>query len=343
MPTLVSLLFVGWMCLGFSSVLTAQISQPPVPLELQGEPRTTQIPPYSALTTPQCDGSGDVYLNLSSQSEDASTTSVVSVEPDGNTQTISLPSTSQTNSHVFVVAAAADGSMHEVARVPDSSQQAPTVVSYFTFDSDGSLRSQADFGQEFIPSLLLPLPDGSFFASGMVMKTTHDAISEVPLAGIFSSDAILVRKLEQDPPASQTTPANAEADSESSFDGGLAKLGGDGNIYVLLSGDKTRIAVISEAGQITRELTLQEPFAIDAVRDLWVSGNRILVEYEGATENPKDGYLYVVYDAQSGNVIRAYHPEFSGTIACFQDGQTLSVLLRQTSSGKTLLGTAELR
>ncbi len=343
-------LLVGWMCLGSGPVLKAQISQPPIALELQGQPRATQIPPYSTLETPQCDGSGEVYLRFASQSSDAAATSLAAIESDGSTHTISLATASESESdgHVFIFAAGADASLHEIVRVPEPSQQnqASTEIAYATFDSDGSLRSLVDFDRQFIPSLLLPLPDGTFFASGVTLETKQDAISEQPLAGIFSSDAILVRKLKKDDPqAMKTTSKSSQGDQDNSesFDGGLAKLGADGNIYVLLSGDKTRIAVITQSGQIVRELTLQEPFETDVAHEMWVSGNRILVVYEGETDDPKDAFVYVVYDTENGNVIRSYHPEFTGTIACFQDGETVSVLLRESASGKISLGTAELQ
>jgi hypothetical protein len=302
------------------------------------------------LAAPQCDSSGKVYLRYAPQSSDAPATSLASIESDGSTRTISLATAPESpeDRHVFTFAAAPDGSLHEIVRVPAPSQQnqASTAIAYATFDSDGSLRSQADFDREFIPSLLLPLPDGSFFASGVALENKQNGVSEEPLAGIFNSDAILVRKLKkEEPQAAKATSAssNSDRDSGESFDGGLAQLGGDGNIYVLLSGDKTRIAVISQSGHIARELTLQEPFETDVAHEMWVSGNRILVVYEGETDDPDDAFIYVVYDTQNGNVIRTYRPEFSGTIACFQDGQTVSVLLRESSSGRISLGTAELR
>ncbi len=62
------------------------------------------------------------------------------------------------------------------------------------------------------------------------------------------------------------------------------------------------IAVVSESGRILRQMNLQEPFETDVAHDMWISGNRILVVYEGEAEDPKDAYVYVLYDAQSGNV-----------------------------------------
>lgn len=76
---------------------------------------------------------------------------------------------------------------------------------------------------------------------------------------------------------------------------------------------------------------------------MWVSGNRLLMIYEGEADDPKDSFIYVVYDAQSGEVIRQYKPDFSGTPTCFRDGQTLSVLVREAVSGKVGIATAELR
>ncbi len=298
---------------------------------------------------PQCDGSGEVYLSYSSQAGSSANPMLVSIDSDGSTRTVDLQAQSQAqrDKHLFLFSAATDGSLHEIARVasPTDQNQSVTDVKYAIYDSDGSLRSETAFDQEFIPSLLVPFPNGDFFASGVMLKDAQDGVSESALAGIFNSDAKLVRHLQKDSGKSAGKPSDADVSQETAtaFDGGIAKLGNDRNVYVLLLGERARIAVVNQSGRIVREIKLQEPFETDVAHDMWISGNRILVVYEGEADNPKDAYVYVLYDAQSGEVIRVYRPEFSGTVACFQDGQTLSVLLQEPSSGKISLGTAELQ
>ena len=342
-------LFLGFAQLTFGPGLNAQISQAYVSLPLQGEPRTTQIPPFSTLAMPQCDGSGEMYLSYSSPAASPANPTLVSVDSDGSTRTVDLQAAghAQRDRHLFLFSAAHDGSLHEIIRAPTSSDrnQPSNDIEYTTYDSDGSLRSETGFDQEFIPSLLVPLPDGSFFASGVTLKDEKNGVSESALVGIFNSDAKLVRHLQKDSGKSPGTASESDISQESAtaFDGGIAKLGGDRNVYVLLLSEQAKIAVVNQSGVIVREIDLQEPFETDVAHDMWISGNRILVVYEGEADSPKDAYVYVLYDAQSGSVIRVYRPEFSGTVACFQDGQTLRVLLQEPSSGKISLGTAELQ
>lgn len=334
-------------CLGFGPFLHAQISQPIIPLELQGDARDTQIPAYATMTTPQCDSSGTIYVRYSTQSDNSLPTRLAAIENDGATKTISLASASDGENHVFLFSAASDGSLHEIVRVPDTSDQdqPDTRVLYTMFDSDGTLRSSSTFEHTFIPSLFVPFPDGDFFASGVTLKETSDGVEESPVVGVFNSDAKFVaslktpartrmRKSDYDGTRDETTIA---------FEGGVAKFGSEGNLYVLLPGEHAKLVVVSQSGRMTRQVTLQEPFETDVAHDMWVSGNRILVVYEGEADSSKDAYLYVLYDVQTGEVIRTYHPEYSGTVACFQNGQTLSVLLQQPASGKVALGSVDLR
>jgi hypothetical protein len=272
---------------------------------------------------------------------------LASIEHDGTTNTINLAPAAEGDNHVFLFAAANDGSLHEIVRVPDTSDQdqAGTNVLYATFDTDGTLRSASTFDHTFIPSLLVPLPDGAFFASGVTLDDTSDGVAESAIVGVFNSDAKFVARLTSPAHKSTSKTAGDGTDDETStaFDGGVAKLGVDGNLYVLLPGDHAKLAVVSQSGRIVREVNLQEPFETDVAHDMWISGNRILVIYEGEADSAQDAYLYVMYDAQTGEVVRVYHPEFSGTVACFQNGQTLSVLLQQPTSGKVSLGTVDLQ
>jgi hypothetical protein len=120
-------------------------------------------------------------------------------------------------------------------------------------------------------------------------------------------------------------------------------LGDDGNIYVLLSASNTRLRVYRQTGGLLREMTLQQPFQEGLATGVWVSSGRVLVTYEGEADDPKDAVTYIVYDAATGQFMRAYRPQFSGTVACFEDGQSLTVLVNKMYSGQLAIGSVELQ
>ncbi len=342
--------FVLAFLLSFGPGATAQIARPVTPLTLNGEPHTTQVPSYATLNTPQCDNSGVVYLRYAVAGSGSYSSRVARVESDGTTETISLaplPDT-QGDPHVFSFAATDDTSIYEIQRAEssDSSSHAKSAIEYVRFDSDGSVRSHATFNKEFIPSMLLPLPDGDFFASGVTLHRGADSVAETSVAGIFGPNAQFQHSLRNDPSLMKTAVASRQEPPDSKdfvLEGNIAKLGDDGNIYVLLADEHAKIAVVRQSGNVVRQITLHEPFEVSVANNLWASGNRLLVSYEGETADPKDSHIYVLYDALSGEVVRVYRPEFSGTPACFEDGQTLSVLLPQSSSGNMAIATADLQ
>lgn len=322
--------------------LLAQTVPPIVPLQLDGQPRPTQVPRYAMTGSPKCDSGGNIYLRYSASADSNSRSSIARIESDGSTQTIQLDPLpdAQGEAHPFTFAAADDASLHEILRSP--SRPEASQVEYVRFDSDGELRSAVAFPDEFIPSLLLPLPSGDFFAAGVILKQVANGVTELSKAGIFSPDARLQRPLKNDskPPASA---APNDQDSSQVALASTVKLGDDGNIYILMAGDHPQVAVVTQSGHITRKVNLVQPLENGVPDDMWMSDNRLLVVYEAEADDPKDALVYVMYDLQSGRVLRLYRPDFQGTPACFQDGQTLSFLIRQPSAGTLAVATTELR
>lgn len=339
MHVAVRVIFLGII---FSSLfLQAQLLQPPAALPLDGDARPTQLPPDAIVGSPQCDSLGHMYVRYATSPNGSLMSRIARIDADGSTRSISLAAIAgqQDDAHTFVFAADDDGSLHEIVRVADNPDQ-PDVsghVEYVRFDSDGDLRSQSAFADDFVPSSFLPLPDGDFFAGGITLKLSAGGVSEDPVAGIFGPDATLQRHLH-----AGSTPANANSGDDSA-PSQTVRLGDDGNLYMLTTADHATVEVVNQAGRILRKLELKEAFESDVVNDMWVSGNRLLVVYEGESDKAEDAYVYVLYDAQSGEIIRAYKPKFAGTIACFQDGQTLSILLHDPASGTIAVGSAELQ
>jgi hypothetical protein len=344
----VRLVFLSWIVLALNFFLAAQAVRPIVLLQLDSQPRTTQVPPQTALGNVQCDGSGAIEVRYAAQTGNAYSSGIARVEPDASTQIVSLsPLPGAPSSSTFIFATGDDASLYEILRAPDSGQlDAAAAVQYVRFDADGALRASASFEQEFIPSMLVPLPSGNFFASGVTVQRGDDSVKETSVAGIFNSDAKLLRHLRSDSQTVMMTDGKRRQShdvGEIDPQAGTARLGGDGNIYILLAGDHANVAVATQAGRIIRQMTLWEPFETSVASDMWVSGNRLLVTYEGETDDPKDSFVYVLYDAQSGEVIRAYRPQFAGTLACFEGGQTVSVLLHEPTTGAVTVATADLQ
>ncbi len=327
----------------------AQLTVAPTPLSISDHLPTVQTPAYATFGTPQCDSNGTIYMRH--ESADNSSWDLAKIASDGSAeQTALAPVPGFSDMHTFAMATSDGGAVHEIVRAWGDNDNAngPSIY-YLQFEPDGTFRSREAFAHEFIPAMLLPLPSGDFFAAGVQVKKQPgiEDTEEVPVAGIFDSDARLRNKLQSASPKTRgLAAANSDGDSETEEalqQGGLAQLGDDGDIYVLLSSSTTRVRVYSQSGEFRRELKLQQPFQEGLATGLWISSGRVLVTYEGEADNPRDAITYILYDARTGELIRAYRPQYTGTVACFQDGQSLTVLVNQKYSGTLAIGTTQLQ
>lgn len=341
---------VGQVCLWFAIFARAQqantvpqLTEALVPLQLDSDARPTQVPAYATLAGAQCDGSGNVYLRYVAPGSASYAPGIAKIHSDGETERIPLgniPGAADA-SHTFIFAPGSDGTLHEIVRTENAAVEDPVnQIDYVRFDPDGDIRSTANFRAEFIPSVLLPLPSGEFFATGVTIKPTADGVTESSVAGIFSADAQQLRPLRT--PQKKNSKDASSIDPDTLLQGGTARLGGDGNIYALLGGDEAKVAVIQQSGQILRVMSLHGPQDSYSATDMWVSGGRLLVSYAGGND-ASGSEIYVLYDASTGEPIRSYRPEFSGVMACFEDGQTISVLVRDSGSGSVDIASGELQ
>ena len=335
--------------LQFAPVGLAQLTVIPTPLSIPDNLSMVQIPPFATLADPQCDSDGTVYLRQ--EAADDSSWELTKVSLDGETQQTSLSAVPGFgDTHSFVMAVSGGGSVHEIVRAwGDGRDGNDSSIYYLQFDADGSFRSRQHLGQEFIPASLVPLPTGNFFAAGVVVKKEPgmEDVEEVPLAGIFDSEARLLRELGKSSPKLHRISTSNSGDAADTADalqqGGTPRLGDDGDLYVLLNSSTTKVRVFRQSGEFRREMLLQQPFQEGLATGLWVSSGRMLVSYEGEADDPKDAVTYILYDANTGELIRAYRPQFTGTIACFQDGQNLTVLVKEKRSGTVKIGSVQLQ
>jgi len=322
----------------------AQLTVPPSPLPLEDDLATVQTSANANFSDARCDQDGTVYLRHESAGDDAS--KIVRISSDGTVEQVQLaPVPGFGATHTFAITTSEGGAVQEVVRAWDTSDpsDSPSIY-YLQFAADGSFRSRRQFAHEFIPALLLPLPSGNFFAAGVLMKDvpgTNDT-EEVPVTGIFNSDTRLISKLQNAPAKAAVQAASSSADGEA-LQSGHVVLGDDGNLYVLLSARNTRVRVYRQTGELLREMTLQQPFEHGLATGIWVSDGRLVVTYDGKADDRNHAATYIEYDSNSGQLIRTYRPQFTGMVACFKEGQTLTVLVNNHNSRKLEIGSVELQ
>ena len=187
---------------GCTALSSGQGLEPATPLELATDPQVIQVSPHATLADRQCDAAGNIYLRtLARQGMSFSFASQVTrIGWDANAENIPLAGLagSGTASHVVQFAVGRDGTLHEIVRARTSDDKdASTEIYYVSFEPNDTLRAVAPFDEEFVPSVLLPLPNGDFFAEGVTLTRTDNGVREKALVAIFGSDARLKRQLRQ--------------------------------------------------------------------------------------------------------------------------------------------------
>jgi hypothetical protein len=328
----------------------AQLTVPPTLLTVSDELPVVQAAAFTTISDPQCSRDGSIFLRHESSNE--SSWEVMKISPDGSTQQTTVASVPGFGDmHTFTMAIRDGGAVDEIVRArADGGDGTDPSIYYVQFDSDGSFRSKQRLSREFISAVLVPFPSGNFFSAGVMVSKApgKQDVEEVPVAGVFDSNATLLSTLGQNKPRLQRISAtdsgdDGGSDAEALQQGGYARVGDDGDLYVLLNSSGTRVRVFRQSGEFRREMNLQQPFQEGLATGLWVSSGRLLVSYEGEADDPKDAVTYILYDARTGELIRAYRPQFSGMVACFEDGQDLTVLVKELGSGRLKIGSVELQ
>jgi hypothetical protein len=197
-------------------------------------------------------------------------------------------------------------------------------------------------GVNITPNFLLPLPSGDFFTAGIESPSADKTKQRAAIVGIFGPDGKLKRRVTT---TSNVKPTEEEKKSgliDPALQGGIARFADDGNIYLLLADTPPKLVVINQAGQIERQLVLQEPFPKGNATNMLASGGHVLVQFYREADLPKDAFAYVLYDGSTGTMVRGYQPDFMGSPACFDGGKSVTILTVKRSTGKIALGKAEL-
>jgi len=312
------------------------------PLELGHNLVDTKMPLEGSFGPIECDDSGAIYARFVNGSADNTFhIPITKIARDGTTTTIGIPSVmGQKGMYLFMFAVSPGGEVYEVLRTSDvggkPDAEIPTYLQVFS--KTGDLRSNSRFDFNFYPNMLVPLQNDSVFIGGLKLSVEDNKIVRTPLMGIFSSEGQLTRQLTT-AHASVTEDQRLKGLVNPALQNGTARMGGDGNIYILLANMPAKVEVVSQAGEAVREFTLQPPFENAHAMDMLVSARGILVTYNGPKTSTHDHWAYVVYDNETGAPVTAFAPKFFGAPSCW-DGSSIVVLEAEKNATSYKIGTA---
>jgi dipeptidyl aminopeptidase/acylaminoacyl peptidase len=99
--------------------------------------------------------------------------------------------------------------------------------------------------------------------------------------------------------------------------GGKARLGDDGNVYLMRRTSPATVYVISSSGDLARTLQIQPPRDGWASVDMQVSGEKIAIEFSDCSPSRCEGSIFSIADAKSGRRLSDHADASLGTLACF--------------------------
>lgn len=278
--------------------------------------------------------------------EAGSSVPIAKIAPDGQFSTIPLRFPDPHAAlELYQFTIAADNSLFAIVRSTEIIDNVRVDHGTFLakFGRDGQFLSRIPLEMHIIPSMLVPLPSGEIFAGGVRIEIAREKAIQVPFVGIFSQDGTLRRTIKISTAPVQNRPEK-EGDRilATGLQNGIARLGGDGNIYVVLATSPLKVEVLNQAGDLVREFTPPSPLRNASHAFTFLSQTKLLMGIVGEDavapqESPMKTktVLWVVYDAQTGAPLRAYElPKYSGVPACWEDGKQLQVLTPDKSTGE---------
>jgi hypothetical protein len=226
--------------------------------------------------------------------------------------------------HVEPLALLPEGELARVAWSRDSFYLAK-------YAADGKLQSRTKLDPPaIIPYQLAVFRSGEILVSGLEHNHSVRSISSYKsFTAIYDKNGRLLKRLslpedaeiEAAIEAGDSRYAMALRSGNRAVSGGNAKLGEDGNVYLMRRTSPVTIYVISSSGALVRTLHIETPNSGELPFDMQLSGDRIALQFlmgcagEGGQCS---GVNLRVADSMSGEKLASYDDEhFWGSLACF--------------------------
>ena len=195
------------------------------------------------------------------------------------------------------------------------------------FAADGKLESRVKLENPAVPMIIpyhmAAFPSGEILVSGLENCRSVRCLGPFKsFTAIYEQSGNLVKRLSV--PEDDEIDAAAEiGDSRyasgpmfgnRAVAGGTARLGDDGNVYLMRRTSPATVYVISSSGDLVRTLQIQPPRDGWTPIDMQVSHERIAIEFSDS----RTGSTFSVADAKSGKRLTDYTDESTfGILACF--------------------------
>jgi hypothetical protein len=204
-------------------------------------------------------------------------------------------------------------------------------MSLARFTADGKLESRTKLdgpaGPMILPYQLAAFPSGEVLVSGLENCRSVRCFSAFKsFTAIYDRSGHLLKRLsiseddEIDAAAEigDSRYARAPMFGNRAVSGGRARLGDDGNVYLMRQTSPATVYVISSSGDLVRTVKIEPAQHGWASVDMQVSNERIAIEFSDCSPSRCEGFTFSVASAVSGETLADYSddPRLGG-LACF--------------------------
>jgi hypothetical protein len=203
------------------------------------------------------------------------------------------------------------------------------VMSVNIFSADGKLKSKTLLDPPaFIPYQLAVFPSGEFLVSGLENVHSRRALAAFKsFTALYTKDGHLQKQFALSEDAEIDTAAEI-GDSRyargpmfgnQAVVAGAARLGVDGNVYLMRRTSPATVYVISSSGELLRTLKIEPPDVGQMPLDMRVAEGRIAIQFsQSSSEGEYQGTNFVIADATTGEKISDDADEsVRGIFACY--------------------------
>ncbi|HZQ92000.1 MAG TPA: hypothetical protein VFA60_09425 [Terriglobales bacterium] len=288
-----------------------------------GQPTATTLPVGTVVGPIRCDSDGNIYIRTFDGKGSALQNPLVRISSNGKEVRRFDPKRVPGLSEHFTSLLYTVGGVGKVYQIVSDWENQTVFHEYLvTFTKDGEYVGRAEFETHFEPYVFLALPSGGFLLSGIPSEgKTGGESQRKTLTAVFDSDARIVRDLTSD---SDNGPESSTATTNPTIQNGDARVGTDGSVYLLKASTPPRVQVISERGELLRELKLEPPMPGAQALELHSAGDRLFVRFQSepkldpVTKTRKRSVVFAAYDPQSGQRTVAFQSSVKGMTACIQ-------------------------
>jgi hypothetical protein len=270
---------------------------------------------------PQCDSEENVYLKPFREGEDMLKSNVVRIATKNRSITMFEPAKipalagSEVYSDAFALTPAGDLLVSVLFLKEKGAKEDKLFV--VEFSPSAELRKLTTMSAFVKPSIMVRFPDGKLFLSGLLPFAPSDpntpATRDAPprsnsFSAIFTGDGQLLHNLTEPEDGFKTLPESEAGHSDLPQVGVVdARVGQDGQLYLLKEGNNPRVQVWTEEGEKKNEFPVIPPNPYWRPTELHLDNKHILVRFQEPIRKEKGLMVMPVevsYDIQSGIALK---------------------------------------